>query len=89
MTNGLRPLAELCMDVCYADFPAFCSCGVCWRSNCSHSRHRTFCDAAIFPDQPFNYAKAGGIQTDLSRRLAKTFETRTKCAFGVLSTKFE
>ena len=22
MTNGLRPLAELCMDVCYADFAA-------------------------------------------------------------------
>ena len=22
MTNGLRPLAELCMDVCYADKPA-------------------------------------------------------------------
>ena len=21
MMNGLRPFAELCMDVCYADFP--------------------------------------------------------------------
>lgn len=31
------------------DNPAFCRCGVCWRSNCSHSRHRTLCDAVQFP----------------------------------------
>ena len=37
MTNGLRPLAELCMDVCYADLAAVCC-------TLHHSLVLTICD---------------------------------------------
>jgi len=78
MSGGMQTFAAICSEVCFADKPAICWCSYCLRSICSRTQQTNFGGAAISPNRPLDRANMGGIQADLSLRLASTVELRTK-----------
>jgi hypothetical protein len=50
--------------------PALCTCGYCWRRNCSRAQHRSFANAVYFAEPV--------IQTSRPWLIAKAFPRRAK-----------
>ena len=72
-----RTFAALCTKISYADKPALCTCGYCWRSISSHLQRRLLGSAAHFTKPAVRTRRSGQISGGSSLRLVPTIKTWT------------